>query len=114
MSLLACAGLGPVAGSARADTPEEKFVANLERSNASVTSIPGTPAGWVKAGYASCDRIAASVGRGERLQSAVNNEVIATGAFHRLSRQNSIAIVTYAVLDLCPHLMPAPDSAPAG
>jgi hypothetical protein len=106
VALLACAGIA--AAPTRAQSPEDKFIAHLERANASVTSIPGTPDIWVKAGYASCDRIAASVGRGERPQAAVNNEVLATGAFNSLSRQNSVAIVTYAVLDLCPHLMPTP------
>lgn len=110
VALLVSSGL--TAAPAVAETPEEKFIANLERSNATVTSIPGTPDIWVKAGHASCDRIAASVGRGERLQAAVNNEVLATGAFNSLSRQNSVAIVTYAVLDLCPHLMPNRSPAP--
>ena len=101
------------AAPARAGTPEENFVANIERSNFVATTIPGTPDIWVKAGYASCGRIAADVAQGQRLQSAVNNEVIATGTFNSLSRQNSVAIVTFAVLDLCPDLMPNRNTAPA-
>lgn len=102
---IAIAAAGP-ATPARADTPEEKFVADLKHANEVVTSIPGTPEQWIIAGYASCDRISSAVAQGLRLQAAINNEVVATGAFNVISRQNSVAIVTYAVLDLCPQVIP--------
>lgn len=69
--------------------------------------VPATPDIWIKAGDASCDRISSSVGQGQRLQSAINNEVIATGTYNNLTRQNAVTLVTFAVLDLCPNLIPA-------
>lgn len=97
---------------ARADAAEDQFVADIKRSNAVHPPVPATPDIWIKAGRASCDRISAAVGQGQRLQSAINNEVIATGAYNSLSRQNAVTIVTFAVLDLCPYLIPANSDGP--
>jgi len=94
------------AAPARAQTPEEKFIADIERSNSVATSIPGTPERWVQAGYGSCERISSTVAQGLAVRAAINNEVIATKTFHRISHQDAVALVTYAVLDLCPQVIP--------
>jgi hypothetical protein len=99
---LAVAAAGPAA----AETPEEKFIRDLQRANAVVTSIPSTPDRWVKAGHASCNRITSTIAQGLPARAAINNEVIAATTFHSISRQNAVALVTYAVLDLCPGVMP--------
>ncbi len=96
-----------VAAPAVADTPEEKFIEDLQHANAVVTSIPSTPDRWVKAGYSSCNRITAMIDWGLPARAAINNEVIAATTFHSISRQNAVALVTYAVLDLCPGVVPA-------
>lgn len=103
----ACAASLVVAAPAFADTPEDRFVADIKRANMVNPPVPATPDIWIKAGYASCDRISYSVGQGQRLQSAINNEVIATGTYNNLTRQNAVTLVTFAVLDLCPNLIPA-------
>jgi len=66
----------------------------------------GTPDRWVQAGYGSCDRISSTVSQGLPVRAAINNEVIATKTFHRISQQDAVALVTYAVLDLCPQVIP--------
>jgi len=103
---------------ARADTPEEKFINDIKNSNEVATNIPGTPERWVASGYASCDRITRTSAQGVPMRAAINNEVIAAGTFNFISRQDAVALVTYAVLDLCPQLIPnrgAPaDSPPDG
>jgi hypothetical protein len=91
---------------ARADTPEEKFVNDIKNSNEVATNIPGTPEGWLTAGYASCDRITRTSAQGVPMRAAINNEVIAAGTFNFIPRQDAVALVTYAVLDLCPQLIP--------
>ena len=95
-----------VASPARADTPEEKFVADIKNSNSVATNIPGTPDRWLTAGYASCDRITRTSSQGEPIRAAINNEVIAATTFNAIPRQDAVALVTYAVLDLCPQLIP--------
>lgn len=95
-----------VAAPARADTPEEKFVADIKNSNAVATNIPGTPDRWLTAGFASCDRITRTSAQGVPIRAAINNEVIAAGTFNFIPRQDAVALVTYAVLDLCPQLIP--------
>lgn len=96
-----------VAAPAGADTPEEKFVNDIKNSNSVATGIPGTPEKWLVAGYASCDRISRTSAQGLPIRAAINNEVIAAGTFNFISRQDAVALVTYAVLDLCPNLIPA-------
>jgi hypothetical protein len=96
-----------VAATAGADTPEEKFINDIKNSNSVATSIPGTPEKWVAAGYTSCDRISRTSAQGLPIRAAINNEVIAAGTFNVISRQDAVALVTYAVLDLCPNLIPA-------
>ena len=103
-----------MASPARADTPEDKFVADIERSNSIATTIPGTPDRWLAAGYASCDRITRTSAQGLPIRAAINNEVIAATTFNFISRQDAVALVTYAVLDLCPQLIPQRASAGAG
>lgn len=95
-----------VATPARADTPEDKFVADIEKSNSVATNIPGTPERWIAAGYASCDRITRTSSQGVPIRAAINNEVIAAATFNVIPRQDAVALVTYAVLDLCPQLIP--------
>jgi len=103
---------------ARAETPEEKFINDIKNSNEVATNIPGTPERWVASGYASCDRITRTSAQGVPMRAAINNEVIAAGTFNFIPRQDAVALVTYAVLDLCPQLIPnrgAPaDSPPDG
>lgn len=86
--------------------PEEKFISDIERSNSVATTIPGTPERWVAAGYATCNRITSTIAQGLAVRAAINNEVIAAGTFNSISRQDSVALVTYAVLDLCPQVIP--------
>jgi hypothetical protein len=95
-----------VSAPARAETPEEKFVADIKNSNAVATNIPGTPDRWLQAGYTSCDRITRTSAQGVPIRAAVNNEVIAATTFNVIPRQDAVALVTYAVLDLCPQLIP--------
>jgi hypothetical protein len=102
-SLLAAAAL---AAPARAQTPEDKFVEDIRRSNSVTTTIPGTPTNWISAGWTSCNRISSAVRQGSRLQPAINNEVIAAKTFNVISQQDATALVTYAILDLCPYLIP--------
>lgn len=97
-----------------AQTPEEKFISDIERSNSVATEIPGTPDRWVQAGYGSCDRISSTVAQGLPVRAAINNEVIATKTFHRISQQDAVALVTYAVLDLCPQVIPPRGNTPPG
>lgn len=103
-----------VATPARADTPEEKFIADIKNSNAVATNVPGTPEGWLAAGYASCDRITRTSAQGLPIRAAINNEVIAATTFNVIDRQDAVALVTYAVLDLCPQLIPQRAAAPGG
>ncbi len=98
---------------ARAESPEEKFIADLQRSNAVATTIPGTPERWVRAGYESCNRISSTIAQGLPARAAINNEVIAATTFHSIARKDAVALVTYAVLDLCPHVVP-PRNTPGG
>lgn len=105
-ALGACAVIASTAAPARADTPEEKFINDIQRSNSVATAIPGTPERWVTAGYASCNRITSTIAQGLPVRAAINNEVIAAGTFNSISRQDSVALVTYAVLDLCPQVIP--------
>ena len=102
------------ASPARADTAQDKFVADIEKSNSIATTIPGTPDRWLAAGYASCDRITRTSAQGLPIRAAINNEVIAATTFNFISRQDAVALVTYAVLDLCPQLIPQRASAGAG
>lgn len=95
-----------VATTAGADTPEEKFINDIKRSNEVATNIPGTPEKWVAAGYASCDRITRTTAQGLNIRAAINNEVIAAKTFNVIPQQDAVALVTYAVLDLCPQLIP--------
>jgi len=95
-----------VAAPATADTPEDKFVADIKNSNSVATNIPGTPERWIAAGYASCDRITRTSAQGLPIRAAINNEVIAATTFNVIPRQDAVALVTYAVLDLCPQLIP--------
>lgn len=92
-----------------AQTPEEKFIADITHANSVVTSVPGTPERWVQAGYASCDRISRTIAQGLVPRAAINNEVIAAKTFNSISQQNAVALVTYAVLDLCPQVVPPRD-----
>jgi hypothetical protein len=101
------AGSVSAATPARADTPQEKFINDIKNSNSMATNIPGTPEKWLAAGYASCDRISRTSAQGIPIRAAINNEVIAAGTFNVISRQDAVALVTYAVLDLCPNLIPA-------
>jgi len=96
-----------VATPVRAETPEEKFINDIKKSNSVATNIPGTPERWVAAGYASCDRITRTTAQGLNIRAAINNEVIAATTFNVIPRQDAVALVTYAVLDLCPQLIPA-------
>lgn len=91
---------------ARAETPEEKFINDIKNSNSVATNIPGTPERWVAAGYASCDRITRTSAQGVPIRAAINNEVIAAKTFNVIPQQDAVALVTYAVLDLCPQLIP--------
>jgi hypothetical protein len=95
-----------VATPAGADTPQDKFVADIKNSNSVATNIPGTPDRWLAAGYASCDRITRTSAQGLPIRAAINNEVIAATTFNFIPRQDAVALVTYAVLDLCPQLIP--------
>lgn len=95
---------------AGAQTPEEKFIADIKHANSVSTSIPGTPERWLKAGYASCGRISSTIAQGLTPRAAINNEVIAATTFNVISRQNAVGLVTYAVLDLCPQVVPARDA----
>lgn len=115
-SLTAVAVVLALAAPAHADTPEDRFVRDIERSNAVTTSIPGTPDRWVRAGYDSCNRITAAIAQGLVPRAAINNEVIAARTFNSISQQDAVALVTYAVLDLCPQVIPArgADNAPPG
>lgn len=99
---------------ARADSREDKFIADLQRANAVATTIPGTPARWVRAGYDSCNRISSTIAQGLPARAAINNEVIAATTFHSIARQDAVALVTYAVLDLCPHVVPPRDTPGGG
>ncbi len=91
---------------ARADSPEEKFINDIKNSNSVATNIPGTPERWLAAGYASCDRITRTTAQGQNIRAAINNEVIAARTFNVIPQQDAVALVTYAVLDLCPQLIP--------
>lgn len=91
---------------ARADTPQEKFINDIKASNSVATDIPGTPERWLAAGYASCDRITRTTAQGQNIRAAINNEVIAAKTFNVIPQQDAVALVTYAVLDLCPQLIP--------
>jgi hypothetical protein len=102
-SLAAAAAL---AAPAWAQTPEDKFVDDIQRSNSVTTTIPGTPTNWISAGWTSCNRISSAVRQGSRLQPAINNEVIAAKTFNVINQQDAAALVTFAVLDLCPYLIP--------
>lgn len=102
----AVVGSSATAHTAWAQTPEEKFISDIERSNSVATSIPGTPQRWLLAGYGSCDRISQTVAQGLPVRAAINNEVIAAKTFHSISQQDAVALVTYAVLDLCPQVIP--------
>lgn len=102
----ACAIAASAATPAWAGPPEEKFISDIERSNSVATTIPGTPERWVAAGYATCNRITSTVAQGLPVRAAINNEVIAAGTFNSISRQDAVALVTYAVLDLCPQVIP--------
>jgi len=95
-----------VAMPARADTPEEKFINDIKKSNSVATNIPGTPERWVAAGWASCDRISRTSSQGVPIRAAINNEVIAATTFNVIPRQDAVALVTYAIFDLCPNLIP--------
>lgn len=95
-----------VATPAAADNPEDKFIADIKNSNAVATNIPGDPQRWLAAGYASCDRITRTSSQGVPMRAAINNEVIAATTFNVIPRQDAVALVTYAVLDLCPQLIP--------
>ena len=95
-----------VATPAWADAAQDKFVADIKNSNAVATNIPGTPDRWLAAGYASCDRITRTSAQGLPIRAAINNEVIAAATFNVIPRQDAVALVTYAVLDLCPQLIP--------
>ncbi len=96
-----------VAAPARADAQEDKFIADIKNSNSVATNIPGTPDRWLAAGRASCDRITRTSAQGVPIRAAINNEVIAATTFNVIPRQDAVALVTYAVLDLCPQLVPA-------
>lgn len=96
-----------LAAPARADAQEDKFIADIENSNSVATNIPGTPDRWLAAGRASCDRITRTSAQGVPMRAAINNEVIAATTFNVIPRQDAVALVTYAVLDLCPQLIPA-------
>ena len=95
-----------VATPALADAAPDKFVADIEKSNSLARNIPGTPERWLAAGYASCDRITRTSSQGVPIRAAINNEVIAATTFNVIPRQDAVALVTYAVLDLCPQLIP--------
>lgn len=95
-----------LAAPARADAAEDKFVADIKNSNSVATNIPGTPDRWIAAGRASCDRITRTSAQGVPIRAAINNEVIAATTFNVIPRQDAVALVTYAVLDLCPQLIP--------
>jgi hypothetical protein len=95
-----------VATPARADAAQDKFVADIKNSNSVATNIPGTPDRWLAAGYASCDRMTRTAAQGLPIRAAINNEVIAAATFNVIPRQDAVALVTYAVLDLCPQLIP--------
>lgn len=110
-SLVAAAAL---AAPAHAQTPEDKFVDDIRRSNSVTTTIPGTPTNWISAGWTSCNRISSAVRQGSRLQPAINNEVIAAKTFNVISQQDATALVTYAILDLCPYLIPDKNQPAAG
>lgn len=96
-----------LAGPAQAESPEEKFISDIKNSNSVATNIPGTPDRWLAAGFASCDRITRTSAQGLPIRAAINNEVIAAATFNVIPRQDAVALVTYAVLDLCPQLIPA-------
>ncbi len=96
-----------LAAPARADAQEDKFIADIKNSNSVATNIPGTPDRWLAAGRASCDRITRTSAQGVPMRAAINNEVIAATTFNVIPRQDAVALVTYAVLDLCPQLIPA-------
>jgi hypothetical protein len=104
--LAAAAAAAALAVPAHAQTPEDKFVDDIRRSNSVTTTIPGTPTNWISAGWTSCNRISSAVRQGSRLQPAINNEVIAAKTFNVISQQDATALVTYAILDLCPYLIP--------
>lgn len=111
----ACAALvaaTAVATPAQASPAEDKFVADIKNSNSVATNIPGTPERWLAAGYASCDRITRTSSQGVPIRAAINNEVIAATTFNFIPRQDAVALVTYAVLDLCPQLIPQRAAAP--
>lgn len=95
-----------LAAPAGANTPDEKFINDIKKSNSVATNIPGTPQRWLAAGYASCDRITRTTAQGLNIRAAINNEVIAATTFNVIPRQDAVALVTYAVLDLCPQLIP--------
>ena len=103
-----------VATPARADAAQDKFVADIKNSNAVATNIPGTPDRWLAAGYASCDRITRTSAQGLPIRAAINNEVIAAATFNVIPRQDAVALVTDAVLDLCPQLIPQKAAPGAG
>ena len=104
-ALFAALAVG-VAAPAWADAAQDKFVADIKNSNSVATNIPGTPDRWLAAGYASCDRITRTSSQGVPIRAAINNEVIAAATFNVIPRQDAVALVTYAVLDLCPQLIP--------
>ena len=103
-----------VATPARADAAQDKFVADIKNSNSVATNIPGTPDRWLAAGYASCDRMTRTAAQGLPIRAAINNEVIAAATFNVIPRQDAVALVTYAVLDLCPQLIPPKAGVGAG
>lgn len=103
-----------VATPARADAAQDKFVADIKNSNSVATNIPGTPERWLAAGYASCDRMTRTAAQGLPIRAAINNEVIAAATFNVIPRQDAVALVTYAVLDLCPQLIPQKAGPSAG
>jgi hypothetical protein len=103
-----------VATPARADAAQDKFVADIKNSNSVATNIPGTPERWLAAGYASCDRMTRTAAQGLPIRAAINNEVISAATFNVIPRQDAVALVTYAVLDLCPQLIPQKAGPSAG
>ena len=106
LAAAAAAAAAALAVPAHAQTPEDKFVDDIRRSNSVTTTIPGTPTNWISAGWTSCNRISSALRQGSRLQPAINNEVIAAKTFNVISQQDATALVTYAILDLCPYLIP--------
>ncbi len=94
--------VGPVP--ARADTPEETFIEHIKRSNEVASPLPGTPEQWVQAGYTTCGRVSSRIAQGQVARAAINDEVGSARVMHHIDRQSAVALVTYAVLDLCPQV----------